>query len=54
MDRGLIYWPNHAGETWLSKPEEEEEEEKKMSCFIVRVASVVFLVIFAHSFHQFK
>jgi hypothetical protein len=51
MDRGLFYWPNHADETWLSKP---EEEEKKMSCFIVRVASVVFLVIFARSFHQFK
>ncbi len=24
-DRGLIYWPNHSGETWLTNQEEEEE-----------------------------
>jgi hypothetical protein len=23
-DRGLLYWPKHSGETWLSKQEEAE------------------------------
>jgi hypothetical protein len=30
IGKGLFYWPNHSGETRLSKQEKEEEEREKM------------------------
>ncbi len=28
-DRGIIYWPNHSEEIWLSKEDNEEKEEEE-------------------------